>query len=491
MRQPLVVILGTSALLIAVGTTVSEACTCMLSGPACQEFWQTDAVFDGTVMAIEPMARDLDLGNRTIAVVERLVKLNARQSWKGVDAGRVEVVTGNGGGDCGFEFEVGERYLVFARRGPVDGRLHASICTPTQKFSATSEAARFFDSLTKPSPGGRIFGSVELLPGPLDTSGTSKKTPMALAVRLSGGGVEKTITSTQGRYEFTNLSVAQYRIDLLVPDAYATHLPVRNVEIPHPHACAEESYGLSVNGRVAGQLLLPDGRVAGRAWVELRDADAPPGRQYSMRTPTDDGGYFEFERLPPGRYIVGLGLRDAPNGMSPYDRTIYPGPLSEPETIELPFGGAVQLQPWRVPRLSEATLNGTVVWNDGAPASRIALMSWDVTGPQGSQRRHGESAMTDERGRFSLRVWEGRSYALTASSSAGRLPTDVTQLAVTAGMAPVLVRILSDRPKPQRSGPEAPQVRYPEVLRNQPSGLRIRLISRVAIRPIPWSSPSL
>jgi hypothetical protein len=52
--------------------------------------------------------------------------LNVRQSWKGADVGPVEVLTGQGHGDCGFESVVGD-YLVFANKAPTDGRLHASL----------------------------------------------------------------------------------------------------------------------------------------------------------------------------------------------------------------------------------------------------------------------------------------------------------------------------------------------------------------------------
>jgi hypothetical protein len=82
---------------------------------------------------------------------------------------------------------------------------------------------------------------------------------MELKVRLTGDGAEKTTTSAKGRYEFRDLPPAQYRIELLVPDGYSTDSAERTVEIPNPRACAEEPFALSVNGRISGQLLRPDG----------------------------------------------------------------------------------------------------------------------------------------------------------------------------------------------------------------------------------------
>ena len=52
------------------GAPSADACTCMSSGPACQAFWTTDVVFDGTVTALEPTSREETFSNRTFQVTE-------------------------------------------------------------------------------------------------------------------------------------------------------------------------------------------------------------------------------------------------------------------------------------------------------------------------------------------------------------------------------------------------------------------------------------
>lgn len=426
--------------LVALNASLAEGCSCIYAGPACERFWTTDAVFDGTVLSIEAIPREVHVGRQTFSVNDKLVRLDVRQSWKGVDIGQIEVFTGQGGGDCGFDFAVGERYLVFAYKAPNDGRLHASICSLTEKYEAAADSVLFLESLSKPSRGGRIFGNVELFSSPLNTPTASNKTPMETTVRLSGGGREYSMTSQNGRYEFTGLAPAQYRVDLSLPDGYSADSPSRNVEIPGPRACAEESFALSINGRIAGQLLRPDGRGVDGVRVEIVDADVPRHKQNLSDSYTRDGGFFEFKDLAPGRYIVGLSLRSSPTETSPFARTEYP------ETIVVTFASTVQLQPWKVPRLTPAKVSGTLVWRDGAPASRIALVALDVTDVTGRKAPRGGIAMTDENGRFSLEVWEGRSYALAVNlPGPGRTPTDVSRLSVTAGMGPVRVRISVDR----------------------------------------------
>ena len=66
-------------------------------------------------------------------------------------------MTGPEGGGCGFPSKVGGRYLVFAFRGPTDGRWHASICSLAQEFNGNGPAADFLASLGAPATGGRVF----------------------------------------------------------------------------------------------------------------------------------------------------------------------------------------------------------------------------------------------------------------------------------------------------------------------------------------------
>ena len=51
------------------------------------------------------------------------------ESFRGLRSAEAEVVTGWGGGDCGYEFVKGETYLVYAFRGEKDKLLRTGICT--------------------------------------------------------------------------------------------------------------------------------------------------------------------------------------------------------------------------------------------------------------------------------------------------------------------------------------------------------------------------
>lgn len=137
----------------------AQACSCMPSGPVCQAYWNTDAVFDATVVRIERAAREDILGNELVTSSKRLVTLDVRHTWKGLGSGHLQVLTNEYEAACGFTFKEGVRYLVFARQGR-SGELEVSLCSATREFDGTGDAAAFLASLGKPGVGGRVFGTI-------------------------------------------------------------------------------------------------------------------------------------------------------------------------------------------------------------------------------------------------------------------------------------------------------------------------------------------
>jgi hypothetical protein len=73
-------------------------------------------------------------------LLRRRVRLKVEESFKGVATRKAVLYTGWGGGDCGYEFERGARYLVYA--SDYAGGLYTGICYGTKKAErAESELA--------------------------------------------------------------------------------------------------------------------------------------------------------------------------------------------------------------------------------------------------------------------------------------------------------------------------------------------------------------
>jgi len=101
---------------------------------------RTDAVFIGSVLSVTD--RTWPLPTRPSMIVRTLkVVLIVDRAWKGVLTDSVVIWTGTGPGDCGYPFQVNERYLVFAAAAD-SGAFSTSICTLTQPLAAASEYVR-------------------------------------------------------------------------------------------------------------------------------------------------------------------------------------------------------------------------------------------------------------------------------------------------------------------------------------------------------------
>ena len=66
------------------------------------------------------------------------VVMQVTGSWKGAPGEREQVLTGRGQGDCGFRFQPGVEYLIYARRLP-SGDLATDICSRTRPIVGARE----------------------------------------------------------------------------------------------------------------------------------------------------------------------------------------------------------------------------------------------------------------------------------------------------------------------------------------------------------------
>jgi hypothetical protein len=88
----------------------------------------------------------------------KLAVLEVQESWRGPEVPVHAVYTGAGGGDCGFPFEEGDWYVVFAGRLPKEERqwlreseraLSTNVCLPTSRSVGARELIEWL--LAKPS----------------------------------------------------------------------------------------------------------------------------------------------------------------------------------------------------------------------------------------------------------------------------------------------------------------------------------------------------
>lgn len=119
-----------------------------------------DAILEGRVVRAElkstwvkASAGDSVPGNLDEDVATMLVTFEVMHSYRGVQGPLVDVETGLGGGDCGFGFEIGRQYLVYADRTE-SGQLSTGICDATAPIeqSATNLAYLRGESVVAEKP---------------------------------------------------------------------------------------------------------------------------------------------------------------------------------------------------------------------------------------------------------------------------------------------------------------------------------------------------
>ena len=132
MRSPRFTLLV--AIIVALFSSVHEAhaCSCLPPPPVAQAVAEADAVFMGTVVSFE-------LASST---TERVARFDRMQIWKGNPLAITEIFTPENEAACGFDFRVGETYLVYANRDDA-GKLFTHLCTRTWFASGAQQDLKY------------------------------------------------------------------------------------------------------------------------------------------------------------------------------------------------------------------------------------------------------------------------------------------------------------------------------------------------------------
>ncbi len=112
----------------------TAACSCAMMPSPEQGFSNAQAVFSGEVINIKE-------GNGLIGEYGKTVHFAVQETWKGSSKMEVAILTGNGDGDCGVAFVVGQEYLVYANLSDMykEQSLSTTICSPTKELGIATE----------------------------------------------------------------------------------------------------------------------------------------------------------------------------------------------------------------------------------------------------------------------------------------------------------------------------------------------------------------
>jgi Tissue inhibitor of metalloproteinase len=119
-------LLAFAFLFLLFGAKETFACSCAPpSQTTNDDFQKATTVFTGKVLSVQRKE-----GAPTVTV-----KLAVQRYWKGKVSNEIKITTASNSAACGFNFEVGKDYLVYATDN--NGKLSTGLCSRTAAIGAT------------------------------------------------------------------------------------------------------------------------------------------------------------------------------------------------------------------------------------------------------------------------------------------------------------------------------------------------------------------
>jgi hypothetical protein len=346
----------TVLLIGVVNVAPADACKCAPPRAPCAEYWQVSAVFAGTVRDI----RSVPDRPRVMAV-----RFDVDRRGRGVNSESVVVESEpQNGANCGFTFRVGVRYVVYARAG-LGGQLTTSMCSGTKLAAAAAADLAFLEEVTGSPRGVRVFGTVRRMEYDLVSFARVEEGVAGARVRLNGAGTSREATTTSdGKYDFQDLRPGVYTLSVTPPQGLGFagpplpreehYPPSRPFTLTNPSECVETWPWLRTDAQISGALLYADGRPAAGVAVDvIAAANASRADKLiphvSVRTDAD--GRFTFAFIAPGKYLVGVNLKNPPRPSQPDRRSYHPGVATPAQAtvVTIVPGSRIRLTPFQPP----------------------------------------------------------------------------------------------------------------------------------------------
>ena len=295
----------TATILILGTPSLASACTCGLWPGSCNQAWKAgQVIFTGTVTG--------KLTSNETSFTQNAFQFAVSESFRGPAIGgqNITVYTGMGGGDCGYQFNLGATYLVYASE--YNGKLVTGICTLTSPAARMQATIRQLRALGKGERVADVFGMISTSPLSFADDPSEIKPLAGKRVRVIGSRnlEQSTTTDDEGIYSFPSLPADTYRLEVDPPEGMSTWQ--RNKGEPYKIELGAQgvsgcpaSLSFVADGRIKGKVVDENGNgVAGFVTLEVLDpkeAEAAKWRGGLVGYDTESGE-FELALLRPNKY---------------------------------------------------------------------------------------------------------------------------------------------------------------------------------------------
>jgi Carboxypeptidase regulatory-like domain len=280
-------------------------------------------VFVGSISSITPAAKD-----------EEWIQIIPEEVFKGEPPTPVRVITKQAA--CLPTLSVGDRWLFFLRGSTNDNPIlldyYGNDSLPVADAHEQIETLRRLISIGDLGIlRGRVMKDCRACSAPKGfefPDGTAVPNASVVAHRQSDNAQFVATTDSDGRYEFQPLVPGKYKLTV---DAIGSFRPDDSEIEVNRGRCWELTLSKTVqpHARLEGHVRYPDGSSVPRMGVLLTSED---GSWWHILN-ADALGHFRFDSLPPGKYVLGVSMPNAPpwkygaagTGAPPAALQYYPG----------------------------------------------------------------------------------------------------------------------------------------------------------------------
>jgi hypothetical protein len=335
--------LAVLAVLFAVATASAAACTCAppRPGETRRDYIQSEIagsqfIFEGTVhdMQMKSPWFSAAVGDLVPAASGAMsphlnVTFDVARSYRGPQQSRVSVETGFGGGDCGYPFQLDQKYLVFAYSNDETGQLVTGICTETGLVGESTTALSILRDEPEPAattklldaPASKICGKV-IADHAVFQEGSgvtllrrSSSWPVATAyhadVDASGAFCIKRVDD--GKYLLVFMTVDDNKLKSFSYYPGVTTLSAaKTIDVRAGYTLPPVRINVPsiATATVSGRVILPDGSpLPDDTVVALLSTENPFGIAYPGEVAAD--GSFSISNVAPGTYWAFAAIDDS------------------------------------------------------------------------------------------------------------------------------------------------------------------------------------
>ena len=421
-------------LLLLTISSAALACTCAGTRAPCQSYWEAKAVFVGTVID----GKEVTFKRQGYTESMLKVRFSIDEGFRGAEGAQIEVLTGYGGGDCGFGFRQSKQYLVYAYDD--DGTLVTGVCTRTKAIEKAADDLAFIRGLPNAKPGATVTVSVVKA-----TQGPNSKyveTPQrGLGVTIEGGQQRNEYkTNAKGLVHLEGLSPGKYKVTLSLPPGLMVPEPMQEIDVAD-RGCANIHYYVQTDGRLSGRVISATGFPVANAQIYLSEADKGRYQGYGDFAQTDEKGNYSFRRIPPGRYVLAIRYDGKTDQTSPFPLTYFPGTPNKADAQVVAFteGQSIEQFDLTMPPLpTEYEIEGTVQ----SLAGEQSNVEYRIP-----DQSYGYSAEVKD-GKFKFKAYEGLRLQIRATQKLGESKwgaSTTVDVTVVAGL-PALKLVITPQP---------------------------------------------